>query len=88
MLATFLASFGFFGAIIFLPRWFQFVSGVSPTSSGYQILPLLVGLIVSSIVAGIIVRRTGRYKALIIAGARRSCPSAIAADDQLTADTR
>jgi EmrB/QacA subfamily drug resistance transporter len=68
ILATFLLSFGFFGAIIFLPRWFQFVNGSSATESGYQILPLLAGLIISSIVSGILVSRTGRYKVLILAG--------------------
>ena len=64
--ATFLASFGFFGAILFLPRFFQFVRGASATQSGYQILPLLVGVIFSSILAGQIVARTGRYKVLIV----------------------
>ena len=34
MVSTFFASFAFFGAIIFLPRWFQFVHGFSPTDSG------------------------------------------------------
>jgi MFS family permease len=66
--ATFLVSFGFFGAIIFLPRWFQFVNGSSATESGYQIFPLLLGLIASSIVSGILVSRTGRYKAIILSG--------------------
>ena len=37
---------GFFAAVVFLPRWFQFVHGNSATESGYQILPLLLGLIV------------------------------------------
>src|SRR5437899_2284520 len=37
MLATFLVSFGFFGAVIFLPRWFQVVQGSSATASGYQL---------------------------------------------------
>ena len=68
MLATFLVSFGFFGAIIFLPRWFQVVRGDSATASGYEIFPLLIGLIGSSIVAGILVARTGKYKVLVIAG--------------------
>jgi EmrB/QacA subfamily drug resistance transporter len=68
ILSTVLISFGFFGAIIFLPRWFQFVAGSSATESGYQVLPLLVGLIVSSIVAGIIVSRTGRYKIVVLSG--------------------
>ncbi len=59
ILATFLASIGFFGLIIFLPRWFQFVRGASPTQSGLEILPLLVGVITSSIIAGILVSRSG-----------------------------
>ena len=68
ILSTLLISFGFFGAIIFLPRWFQFVAGSSATESGYQTLPLLGGLIVSSILGGLIVSRTGRYKIVILSG--------------------
>ncbi len=68
MLATFFVSFGFFGAIIFLPRFFQVVRGDSATASGYEIFPLLIGLIGSSIVGGLLVSRTGRYKVLIITG--------------------
>lgn len=68
MVATFFISFGFFGAIIFLPRWFQFVREVSATESGYQTLPLLVGLILSSVVSGALVSRTGRYKAIMASG--------------------
>jgi EmrB/QacA subfamily drug resistance transporter len=63
--AMFLAAFGFFGAVIFLPRWFQTVGGASATESGYNLLPLLAGLIFSAIASGQIVARTGRYKALI-----------------------
>jgi EmrB/QacA subfamily drug resistance transporter len=66
MIATFFASFAFFGAIIFLPRWFQIVHGYSPTFSGLAALPLMVGLISSSIVSGILVARTGRYKWLTV----------------------
>ncbi len=62
IMATFLASIGFFGAVIFLPRWFQFVEGASPTESGLRILPLLAGVILSSIVSGALVSRTGRFK--------------------------
>ena len=63
--AMFLAAFGFFGAVIFLPRWFQTVAGASATESGYNLLPLLAGLIFSAIASGQIVARTGRYKVLI-----------------------
>jgi EmrB/QacA subfamily drug resistance transporter len=68
IVSTMFISFGFFGAIIFLPRWFQFVRGSSATESGYQMLPLLAGLIISSIVAGVLVSRTGRYKLIILSG--------------------
>ena len=66
MIATFFASFAFFGAIIFLPRWFQIVQGFSATWSGLAALPLMVGLIASSIASGQIVARTGRYKWLLV----------------------
>jgi EmrB/QacA subfamily drug resistance transporter len=65
ILATFLAAIGFFGAVVFLPRWFQFVQGVSPTESGLQTLALLAGVIVGSVGSGILVSRTGRYRWLI-----------------------
>jgi EmrB/QacA subfamily drug resistance transporter len=68
-----LISFGFFGGVIFIPRWFQFVNGSSATQSGYEMLPMLIGVIGSSIISGQIVSRTGRYKwlsagALLLAG--------------------
>jgi EmrB/QacA subfamily drug resistance transporter len=63
--ATSLVTFGFFGGIIFIPRWFQFVQGSSATLSGYQMLPMMVGVNGGSIASGILVSRTGRYKLLI-----------------------
>jgi EmrB/QacA subfamily drug resistance transporter len=66
MVSVFFAAFAFFGAIVFLPRWFQVVEGFSPTNSGLAALPLVIGLIGSSIISGILVSRTGRYKWLIV----------------------
>jgi EmrB/QacA subfamily drug resistance transporter len=66
VIAFFLAAMGFFAAVVFLPRWYQVVAGASATESGYQILPLLLGLIVSAVGAGQLVARTGRYKTLIV----------------------
>jgi EmrB/QacA subfamily drug resistance transporter len=66
VIAFFLAAMGFFAAVVFLPRWFQFVLGSSATESGYQILPLLAGLIIAAVSTGQIVARTGRYKALTV----------------------
>jgi len=86
MVATFFAAFAFFGAIIFLPRWFQIVQGFSPTNSGLAALPLMVGLIASSIGSGLIVARTGRYKWLTV-GAILIMGVATALMTQLRADT-
>jgi EmrB/QacA subfamily drug resistance transporter len=65
VVAMFMAAFGFFGAVIFLPRYFQAVEGASATESGYSLLPLLAALIVSATASGQIVARTHRYKVLI-----------------------
>jgi EmrB/QacA subfamily drug resistance transporter len=64
--ASFFASVGFFAAIIFLPRYFQTVLGETATNSGYATLPLLLGVIISSVAAGLAVARRGRYKSLIL----------------------
>jgi EmrB/QacA subfamily drug resistance transporter len=68
IVATFFVSVGFFGAVVFLPQWFQFVQGATPTNSGLYSLALLAGLILSSVVSGYLVSRTGRYKPIIMAG--------------------
>jgi EmrB/QacA subfamily drug resistance transporter len=68
IIATFLVSFGFFGAAVFLPQWFQFVYGATPTNSGLYSLALLAGLILSSVSSGQLVARTGKYKVLILSG--------------------
>jgi EmrB/QacA subfamily drug resistance transporter len=67
VLATGMIAFGFFGGIIFIPLWFQSVLGSSATESGYQILPMMAGLMVGSIGSGQIVSRSGRYKWLLAA---------------------
>jgi EmrB/QacA subfamily drug resistance transporter len=64
--AFFFSIMGFFAAVVFLPRWFQVVEATSATEAGYQILPLLLGLIVSAIATGQIVAAVRRYKALLL----------------------
>ena len=86
MISTFFASFAFFGAIVFLPRWFQVVHNFSPTYSGLAALPLMVGLIISSIGSGLIVARTGRYKWMLV-GAIILMGFSTLLMTQLTADT-
>ena len=61
-------GFALFGALTYLPLFQQVVRGLSPTASGLQLLPVMGGLLVSSIVSGQVITRTGRYKAWPIAG--------------------
>jgi EmrB/QacA subfamily drug resistance transporter len=65
IVATLLSAIAFFGAIVFLPRWFQFVQEVNPTESGLYLLPLMAGVIVSSVGGGIVVSQTGHFKWLV-----------------------
>jgi EmrB/QacA subfamily drug resistance transporter len=64
----FFIGLAMFGAIIFIPLFLQLVYGVSPTSSGLRMLPLMLGLLAASITSGRIITRIGRYKAFPVAG--------------------
>jgi hypothetical protein len=63
-----LLGFAMFGSITFLPLYFQVVKGASPTGSGLDLLPLMAGLLITSIVGGQIVSRTGKYRVFPILG--------------------
>ena len=64
----FIVGFAMFGAITYLPVFFQVVRGESPTVSGLQLLPLIVGMLTVSIASGQFISRTGRYRMFPIAG--------------------
>ncbi len=64
----FFIGLAMFGAIIFIPLFLQLVYGVSPTSSGLRMLPLMAGLLAASIISGRAISRIGRYKAFPVAG--------------------
>ncbi|MHB0867543.1 MAG: MDR family MFS transporter [Thermoleophilia bacterium] len=68
MAATLLSAMGMFGAIIYIPLFAQGVVGVSATNSGLILMPLMLGMVVSSIIAGQFISRTGHYKWLGVAG--------------------
>ena len=65
----FLVGIAMFGAIVFIPLYLQVVDGMSPTRSGLAMLPMIVGIFSTSIAAGQIMSRTGRYKVFPILGA-------------------
>jgi EmrB/QacA subfamily drug resistance transporter len=67
-LVGFIVGFAMFGAITYLPAFFQVVRGISPTVSGLYLLPLMVGLLGVSIASGQIISRTGKYRFFPIAG--------------------
>ena len=64
----FIVGFAMFGAITYLPAFFQVVRGISPTVSGLYLLPLMAGLLTVSIASGQIISRTGKYRFFPIAG--------------------
>ena len=64
----FIVGFAMFGAITYLPAFFQVVRGISPTVSGLYLLPLMLGLLTVSITSGQIISRTGKYRFFPIAG--------------------
>ncbi len=58
----FLIGIAMFGSMIYLPVYLQVVSEMSPTRSGLAMLPMIVGLFSTSLTAGQIMSRTGRYR--------------------------
>ncbi|PII83043.1 MFS transporter [Leucobacter sp. OLJS4] len=56
-----LVGFGMFGAMMTIPLYMQIVIGLNPTESGLAMLPMVLGLMISSMAAGQITARTGKY---------------------------
>jgi predicted MFS family arabinose efflux permease len=65
---SFILGVGMFGAIALLPLYLQLVKGNSPTRAGLLTLPMVLGLMTASIVAGQVTSRTGHYKIFPIIG--------------------
>jgi EmrB/QacA subfamily drug resistance transporter len=65
---SFIVGFAMLGALTFLPTFMQFVDGVSATVSGLRTLPMVAGLLLTSMGSGVIVSRTGRYKIFPVVG--------------------
>ncbi len=64
----FVVGFSMFGAIVYLPLYLQVVHGSSPTKSGLELLPVITGMLITFIISGQLVSRTGRYKIFPILG--------------------
>lgn len=64
----FVAGFAMFGGMTFLPQYQQFVQGQSATNSGLLLTPMMISAMVLSLGGGLVISRTGHYKAFPIAG--------------------
>ena len=67
-LLSLIVGFALFGSVTFLPLFFQTVFGSSPTGAGLRLIPLMGGLVITSIGSGRLISRTGRYRLFPIAG--------------------
>ena len=63
-----IVGFAMFGSITFLPLYFQTVDGATPTGAGLRLLPMMVGLLITSILSGQLISRRGRYRMFPIFG--------------------
>ncbi|MQA94613.1 MAG: DHA2 family efflux MFS transporter permease subunit [Streptosporangiales bacterium] len=68
MVIGFMAGFGMFGAVSYLPLFQQTVQGASATNSGLLLLPLMAGSLATSLIGGSLITRTGKYKLYPILG--------------------
>lgn len=59
---------GMFSALSFLPTFLQMATGAGVTESGFLLLPMMVGVMLTSIGSGILIARTGRYKVYPVVG--------------------
>lgn len=66
--ASTIQSAAMFGAIMFLPLFVQGVLGKSATNSGIILMPMMLAAMATSVLAGQVLGRTGRYKAVVVVG--------------------
>ncbi|MDO5752755.1 MDR family MFS transporter [Arthrobacter sp.] len=66
--AGLITGIAMFGTLAYLPTYLQMVTGANATQAGFLMIPMMAGLLVTSIVSGQLVSKTGRYKWLPITG--------------------
>jgi EmrB/QacA subfamily drug resistance transporter len=59
---------GMFSGIVYIPLFFQMVRGYSPTASGLLMIPMMAGMVLTSVTSGFVISRLGRYKWFLVAG--------------------
>ncbi|PPA61661.1 MDR family MFS transporter [Micromonospora chalcea] len=69
ILGSLAVGMAMFGGAVFLGQYFQIGRGYSPTEAGLLTIPMMVGVLISSIVAGRMITATGKIKPYIVFGA-------------------
>jgi EmrB/QacA subfamily drug resistance transporter len=64
----FAVGLALFGAIVYMPVFLQIVKSESPTGSGLQLTPMMLGVLTASIIGGQLISKYGRYKVFPIVG--------------------
>ncbi|GAB3397319.1 MDR family MFS transporter [Humibacter soli] len=68
VIASLAVGVAMFGTSVFLGQYMQLARGATPTQSGLLTLPMIAGLLISSVVVGQIISRTGKWKAFMVVG--------------------
>jgi EmrB/QacA subfamily drug resistance transporter len=69
----FVVGFAMFGSVTYMPVFLQIVTGSSPTGSGLELVPMMGGMLVTSVVSGQLISRYGRYKVYPVVGTVVMC---------------
>lgn len=67
-LIGFVIGMSLFGSVTFLPLYLQVVKEATPTEAGLQLIPLMGGLLLTSIISGRVISHTGKYRIFPIIG--------------------
>ena len=67
-LTSLFVGIALFGATVFLSQYFQLARGETPTMAGVMTIPMIAGLFLSSTISGLVISRTGRWKAFVLSG--------------------
>ncbi|MFG1816063.1 MFS transporter [Kribbella sp. NPDC049174] len=68
VVASMLVGLALFGGSVFLSQYFQIAQGHSPTSAGLMSLPMILGMLVSSTIAGGLITKYGKWKIYLVTG--------------------
>jgi EmrB/QacA subfamily drug resistance transporter len=68
IIASALVGVAMFGGSVFLAQYFQIAQGYSPTKAGLMSLPMILGMMVASTIAGALITKYGRWKIYLVVG--------------------